>query len=199
MLEGLIRKAGGEPVVLPIARDTMSDTRRAFADGLSGCDLVVSAGGVSVGDHDLGGLVIDELGTEETHFWKVLMKPGKPLAFAVSETGKPIIGLPGNPVSSFVGFHLFVAPVIAMAQGVPRAQAIPRRIMGVAEEGFRSTPKRQHFVLGTVTWGERPTFVASPHQSSGNLRLLRGPNAMADVPVGTDAVAAGDPLTIVLL
>jgi molybdopterin molybdotransferase len=200
MLEALVREAGGEPVVLPIARDTMSDTRRAFSDALAGCDLVVSAGGVSVGDHDRVGIVIEELGTEQTYFWKVLMKPGKPLAFALSEQRKPIIGLPGNPVSSFVGFHLFVAPAIAIAQSIEPVRAAPRRVRGVAAHAFGSTPKRQHFVAGTVDWsGDVPSFSAFTHQSSGNLGLLRSPTALADVAVGKSLVASGEEIELVIL
>ncbi len=200
MLEQLVNQAGGEPVVLPIARDTMNDTRRAFADALATCDMVVSAGGVSVGDHDCVGLVIQELGEDDSYFWKVRMKPGKPLAFARTTSGKPIIGLPGNPVSSFVGFHLFVAPAIRVACGVEASSASLPRVEAVVEETFGSTPKREHFVCGSVEWTTKgPRFKAFLHQSSGNLALLRGPTALAVVPVGTSEVSAGSKVEVVLL
>lgn len=200
MLEALVREAGADPVTLPIARDTMSDTRRAFADALATADLVISAGGVSVGDHDVVGLVIEELAEGQSHFWKVQMKPGKPLAFARSEGGTPILGLPGNPISSFVGFQLFAGPAIRMLQGVSPESARLHRVAGVSREAFGSTPRREQFVMGTHAWSKgRAHFTAFPHQSSGNLRLLRGATALGVVPVGVDRIEADEPLELVLL
>ena len=117
MLSAQIRSAGGIPCYLGIAKDTEEDLMEKFRWALE-CDLVVSSGGVSVGDYDLVKASLKKLG-QDMLFWKVAMKPGKPLAFGrIGET--PIFGLPGNPVSSFVSFEQFVRPSIRKVLGCSR-------------------------------------------------------------------------------
>ena len=102
------RSCGAIPVDCGIARDNLEDTRAAFRRAAS-CDVVISTGGVSVGDFDVVREAMSEEGAQ-MQFWKVRMKPGKPLAFGVIG-GRPAFGLPGNPVSCQVGFLQFVRPV----------------------------------------------------------------------------------------
>ena len=116
-LAGLVQEAGGVPVVLGTVADDPASLERAFAAALQ-CDLVVSTGGVSVGDADHVKAVLARLGCE-MDFWRVSMKPGKPLAFGVLD-GTPILGLPGNPVSCMVNFLQFVRPVLRTMLGDPR-------------------------------------------------------------------------------
>jgi molybdopterin molybdotransferase len=117
-LMGMVAEAGGEPIDCGVAPDDLSGTREAFQRALDVApDLLISTGGVSVGDFDVVRDAMVEVGAEMS-FWKVAVKPGKPLAFGVIG-GVPAFGLPGNPVSCAVGFLQFVRPVIRRAQGDP--------------------------------------------------------------------------------
>ena len=115
-LMGLVMEAGGEPVDCGIARDNLESTRAAF-NRAAQCDLILSTGGVSVGDFDVVKQAMMEEGAEMA-FWKIAMKPGKPLALGLI-AGTPTFGLPGNPVSAQVGFLQFVRPWIRRFLGDP--------------------------------------------------------------------------------
>jgi len=118
-LMGMVAEAGGEPIDCGVAPDDLAGTREAFQRALDVTpDLLISTGGVSVGDFDVVRDAMVDVGAEMS-FWKVAMKPGKPLAFGVIG-GVPAFGLPGNPVSCAVGFLQFVRPVIRRAQGDAR-------------------------------------------------------------------------------
>ncbi len=107
--------AGGEPLQLPIARDTERELMARLDEGLQwGAELFLTSGGVSVGDYDVVKKVLMQRGQME--FWRVKMKPGKPVAFGVID-GVPLLGLPGNPVSAMVGFELFGRPALLKMQG----------------------------------------------------------------------------------
>jgi molybdopterin molybdotransferase len=116
-LASLVRDAGAQPMVLGIARDNPDALRAIFRAALA-ADVIISSGGVSVGDYDLVKDVLRELGAE-MKFWKVNMRPGQPLAFGVIQ-GKPTFGLPGNPVSCMISFEQFVRPSIRKASGHTR-------------------------------------------------------------------------------
>ncbi|MEO8379081.1 MAG: gephyrin-like molybdotransferase Glp, partial [Acidobacteriota bacterium] len=121
-LEALVREAGGIPRTLGIVRDTREATMAAFETALTS-DLVLSSGGVSVGAYDFVKEALEALGAE-TRFWRVAMKPGKPVV--LSRRGPTVIfGLPGNPGSCFVSFHLFVAPAIRKMLGQERGWLPP--------------------------------------------------------------------------
>ncbi len=113
-LASLVKDAGAQPMVLGIARDNPESLRAIFRAALT-ADMIISSGGVSVGDYDLVKDILRELGAE-MKFWKVNMRPGQPLAFGVIQ-GKPTFGLPGNPVSCMISFEQFVRPAIRKASG----------------------------------------------------------------------------------
>jgi len=115
-IAGLIHQAGGIPIDCGIAADDLEETHRAFMKAAD-CDVIISTGGVSVGDFDLVRQAMQDLGAD-MQFWKVKIKPGKPLAFGIIQ-GTPTFGLPGNPVSCQVGFLQFVRPWIRMVLGDP--------------------------------------------------------------------------------
>ncbi len=115
ILESQVRSAGARPERLPLVRDDPGVTRAAIARGLEG-DVLLTSGGVSVGAYDYVRASELELGVEEV-FWRVAVRPGKPLAFGV-RGATLVFGLPGNPVSSLVGFELFVRPALLALQGV---------------------------------------------------------------------------------
>lgn len=116
MLAALVKETCGVDAVCVHAGDEEGALRGVLSDALSGADAVIVSGGVSVGDHDLVKPVLASLGVE-TGFWKVRVKPGKPLLFGTQQGGARVFGLPGNPVSSFVTFQLFVRPALLRMMG----------------------------------------------------------------------------------
>lgn len=116
-LAAAVREAGGQPVPLAIARDTLDDTRAALAEAARH-DAVLSTGGVSVGDFDFVKAAMDEIGIERL-FWRVAQKPGKPLTYGLLR-GRPYFGLPGNPVSATVCFYLYTWPALRRLAGYPK-------------------------------------------------------------------------------
>jgi molybdopterin molybdotransferase len=199
MVESLVRQAGGDPTVLPIVPDDEDATREAIRGLDATVDIAVTIGGVSVGDYDFVREVLDEE-TGGMSFWKVRMKPGKPLAFGMLAAGTPVIGLPGNPVSSFVGFHQFVRPALAVLQGAGAEDALLTRIRARAATDIRSTPRRRQYLLGNLlTTGEELCFEPHPSQSSGNVLSTCGADAFGLVDEGVDHIDAGEWMDVEIL
>jgi molybdenum cofactor synthesis domain-containing protein len=112
-----LRQSGFSPVDLGIAGDTPAQISEAFQRGLVSCDAIVSTGGVSVGDADFVKTVVNELCEGNARSMQVAIKPGKPFTFGVTASGTPIFALAGNPVSTLVGFELFVRPALRLLAG----------------------------------------------------------------------------------
>ena len=144
-LLALVRRSGGEPVNLGIARDTPESLREHLRRAFD-CDLLITTAGISVGEHDYVRSVLDELGAEQ-RFWRLRMRPGAPVGFGLVRD-IPWIGLPGNPVSTMVTFELFARPVIRVMCG----HALPfRRARAVrAAEPIALKPRLQHFLRAVV-------------------------------------------------
>ena len=142
-LHALLRQLGAEPRLLPIGRDTVKSMIQAL-DLATGADLVVTVGGASVGDHDIVGRMAANLGLERA-FYKVAMRPGKPL-MAGRYRGAPMIGLPGNPVSAMVCGHVFVAPVVRAMLGLAAEPA--SRMRGVLSHDIGVNGPREHYMRG---------------------------------------------------
>lgn len=141
-----ILRAGGIPTYLGIAADTREDLHAKLAAARS-CDMIVSTGGVSVGDADFVKQVLQELGGE-MQFWRVAQRPGYPLAFGmIGRT--PAFGLPGNPVSTMVSFEQYVQPAILRMQG--RTQLYPPVVQAILEDDVRTRPGKLYFLRGVVT------------------------------------------------
>jgi molybdopterin molybdotransferase len=195
-LEALVRRAGGEPLLLGIARDALEDVRERLARGFASCDLVISTAGVSVGEHDFLHAALDALGIARA-FWKVRMRPGSPLAFG-TVGGVPWIGLPGNPVSTMVCFELFVRPAIRKMQG---HTALHRRAIPVViDERVTTHGRLTHFLRAVVreeagAWRARLT---GP-QGSGILTSMARANALLIVPEDRNDVPAGETLAAIPL
>src|SRR5262249_14663795 len=153
-LVALVRRAGGEPVNLGIARDT-PESLREHLHRAADCDLLITSAGISVGEHDYVRSVLDELGAEQ-RFWRLRMRPGAPVGFGFVRDA-PWIGLPGNPVSTMVTFELFVRPAIRVMSGhrLPFRRAIRVR----TAEDIVLKPKLQHF-LRTIVSAESGLLVA---------------------------------------
>ncbi len=141
MLAAQVESAGGVPIVLARVRDDLDETTARLGQALSMADVVLTSGGVSVGDHDVVNAAFERLGVER-QFWKVRMKPGKPLAVGAMD-GIPVIGLPGNPVSSWVTFEIFVRPALRRMLGDPR----PYRSLIEVELGKRVRPSKDRVEL----------------------------------------------------
>lgn len=143
-LLGLIRRWGGVPVDLGIARDTLADLHRAL-DAAAGCDLLLTTGGASVGEHDLVKDAIAARG-DSLDFWKIAMRPGKPLMWGkVGAT--PLLGLPGNPVSATVCSILFLRAALAKLQG--RELALPQQSMPLAR-ALPANDERQDYLRARI-------------------------------------------------
>lgn len=141
LLAAQLASAGADVTVLPPVADDEGPTRDALARGLD-ADVLVTSGGVSVGPHDLVRGLLAELGATEV-FWRVAVKPGKPVAFAV-RGATLVFGLPGNPVSSLVGFELFVRPALRALQGA--RNAAPHWLPGRLASALRRNDQRDELV-----------------------------------------------------
>ncbi len=195
-LAALIRALGGEPIVLPVAKDT-TEAVAAVADSVHGMDMLVTTGGASVGDHDLviaglqtRGLVVD--------FWQIAMRPGKPLLFG-NLGAVPVLGLPGNPVSALVCAILFLLPSIARMSGLPAAPPpVTRAIAGAA---LRENDRRADHLRSTIATDADGRIVATPFpvQDSAMLRRLALADALILRPPHAPALPAGAEVPIIRL
>lgn len=186
-IAALVRQAGGEPHVLPIARDTEESLRAGF-DAAAGADLLVTIGGASVGDHDLVGKVAADRGLERA-FHKIAMRPGKPL-MAGRLGHMPLIGLPGNPVSAMVCGILFLQPVIAAMQGLtPSSDRRKARLaVDLPPEG-----NREHYLRATLEDGEDlPRIRPFTNQDSARLSTMAEADALLVRPAGDPGRSAGE-------
>jgi molybdopterin molybdotransferase len=183
-LAAMVEAAGGIARVLPIARDKVGSLQGVF-DLAKGADLVVTIGGASVGDHDLVGQVAEMRGMERA-FYKVAMRPGKPLMAGQLE-GSAILGLPGNPVSSIICGRIFMLPMMAAMQGLP-AKA-PERMTAILGAAICRNGPREHYMRARRS-GDR--VVVADCQDSGLLSVLADANALVVRPPNDPAKTAGD-------
>ncbi|HVE22563.1 MAG TPA: gephyrin-like molybdotransferase Glp [Acidocella sp.] len=187
MLAAFVTAAGGDPVVLPIAGDDLAAIA-AGADAARGADLLVTTGGASVGVYDLvqpglqaRGLALD--------FWKIAMRPGKPLMFGRLES-QPLLGLPGNPVSAYVCAVLFLGPAIARMSGLPAQPPETERARLTA--AMAANDRREDYVRAGLERGEHGWLVTPfPVQDSGMLSTLARADALIRRPAHQGALVAG--------
>ncbi|WP_323716948.1 molybdopterin molybdotransferase MoeA [Paracoccus aminovorans] len=186
-IAALAREAGAEPLVLPLARDTEASLRERFAQA-EGCDLIVTIGGASVGDHDLIAKVSADLGMQRS-FYKLAMRPGKPLM--AGRMGKAaMLGLPGNPVSAMVCAKLFMQPLIRAMQGLPPGPQLARAVLArdLPPEG-----DRQHYLRARLAPGEGlPRIDPFTDQDSARLWVLAEADALLMRPAHDPARRAGE-------
>jgi molybdopterin molybdotransferase len=190
MLEAQLRAAGADVERLPTVEDDPDAHRRALERALE-ADLVVTTGGVSVGPHDLVRRVEAELGVEEV-FWRVAVKPGKPISFGVRGTTL-VFGLPGNPVSSLVGFELFVRPAVAALQGA--AEPGPTYETGLLGSSLRRNAARDELVRARRAGGpDGTTLHPVSGQESHMIVRAAAADALVLVPRGEGELGAGEPV-----
>ncbi len=185
-----LRSAGAEAERLDSVADDDEAHRAAIARGLE-ADVLVSSGGVSVGPHDLVRRIEAELGVEEV-FWRVAMKPGKPVAFGVR--GRTLVfGLPGNPVSALVGFELFVRPAVHALLGLRPPG--PRWLPGTLARDLRRIPDRDQVVRARFAGGERSVALEPlSGQESHMIARAAAAEALVLVPRGDGVLEAGTPV-----
>jgi molybdopterin molybdotransferase len=194
-LIALVAELGAIPLDLGLVGDDRGRLRALAERGLTEADALVTSGGVSVGDYDLTKQILAELGPIASY--RVAMKPGMPQAFGVA-AGKPVFGLPGNPVSSLVVFDQFVRPALRKMAG--HTHLVRARVAAVADEAVRKAPGKVHFVRAVVV-NRAGALHARPTgpQGSGILRSLVQANALIVLDQETTRVAAGDPVAVELL
>ena len=186
-LAALIESAGAEPVRLGVAKDNFESVRALFERAVYlRVDLILSSAGVSVGAFDYVKDVIEADGKMD--FWRVNMRPGKPLAFG-NYKEVPIIGLPGNPVSAFVGFEVFVRPVLARLAGQSGGMRPGVRVR--SEEEILSDGRESYLRAEVREVDGVLTARLTGHQGSGNLYSLVQANALLIIPAGVKCVPAG--------
>ncbi|HUS66080.1 MAG TPA: gephyrin-like molybdotransferase Glp, partial [Kofleriaceae bacterium] len=196
-MAALVRAAGGVPRVAPIVRDDPAVLRAAIEQART-ADLIVSTGGVSVGEHDHVKAVLAALGAELS-LWRVNMKPGKPVAVArLGET--PYYGLPGNPVSAMVAFLLFVRPAIRTALGCAQPFDLPRAT-AVLDAPLKSRGDRRSYLRARASFDGAGTLRALPmgRQGSHILTSMVGANALIVLDPGAHELPAGSAVTVVLI
>ena len=196
MLLAQSERAGATPRYLGIARDTVDSLRALIAVGLERADVLILSGGVSAGKFDLVPGVLQELGVV-SHFHKVTMKPGKPLFFGMRQD-KLVFGLPGNPVSSFVCFELFVRPALRKLSG--HADPEPRRTQLPVVGELHTENDRPTFWPARVELGEAGFRVRPlPWSGAADLRALHTANALLEIPPGEQRFQTGQLATVILL
>ncbi|PTL85270.1 gephyrin-like molybdotransferase Glp [Vitiosangium sp. GDMCC 1.1324] len=183
-----VLRAGGVPSVLGIARDTLEDVYQHL-EAAEGYDLVLTSAGMSVGEHDFVREALAKLGVEQD-FWRVAIKPGKPLA--VGRKGRTVyVGLPGNPTSSLVTFELFVRPTLRRMLG--HADVEPPRVSGRLAGELKKPEGLAHYVRVTTAWQDGELW-ARPlsTQTSGALRSAASATHLLHFPRSSSRLTTGD-------
>jgi molybdopterin molybdotransferase len=187
-----VRRAGGLPTLLGLAPDRLEEVKALFARGLE-FDVLITSAGASVGERDFAKEALEAIGVQ-MDFWKVAMKPGKPLA--VGHRGATrVFGLPGNPTSSLVSFELFVRPALRALQGLPSA---PAELGGKIAVALKKAPGLRHFVRATVALRDGELW-ATPlsTQSSGALSSAASATHLISVPPEVTVLSPGDAITLI--
>lgn len=193
-LAAQVLRYGGVPVRLGIAPDRTDEVRARLQEGKS-CDLVLTSGGVSMGDYDVVKQVVADEG--ELHFWLVDVRPGKPLIFG-HVRGVPILGLPGNPVSSMVSFELFARPALLKMQGNFRLRK--PELEATAEHAISNRSGRENYLRGIAAQANgRWTARLTGEQGSGILTSMSRANCLVVVPARVTHIAAGEAVRCLML
>ncbi len=196
MLQALFEEWGAQVIDLGIARDSAASLQDLVQDRTD-FDMLVTIGGASVGDYDLVQSALGVAGLE-VDFWKIAMRPGKPLIFG-RLGGKPMIGLPGNPVSAFVCATLFALPAIDAFQGANDIG--PRQSLAVLDGDLPENGARQAYLRASLSAGDDGALRVShlPNQDSAALSSLATADAFIIRAVDAAAVSAGESVPVLLL
>ncbi|MDF4742010.1 bifunctional molybdopterin-guanine dinucleotide biosynthesis adaptor protein MobB/molybdopterin molybdotransferase MoeA [Vibrio parahaemolyticus] len=193
---GMLEKLGCEILDFGILEDNEQLMIEELENASAQADVVMTSGGVSVGDADYIKLALDKLG--QIDFWRINMRPGRPLAFG-QINNKPFFGLPGNPVAVMVSFINFVEPALRKMQGEQGWK--PLKVNAIATENLRSRQGRTEFSRGIYELDDtgRLTVRTTGKQGSGILRSMSEANCLIEISPAIDTVKAGESVTIIPL
>jgi len=202
-IASLVRQTGAIAIPMGIVPDRKSELAQAIKDSIDTADIVISSGGVSVGDYDYVETLLAEMGAE-IHIRSVAIKPGKPLTVATWQQDLPApklyFGVPGNPVSAMVSFWRFIAGSIAKLSGANQSHWYPKFITATTTQDLHAQGKRETYLWGYLRWQSgQYTFQPVDNYSSGNLISLVGTNALAVLRVNQTYVPAGESVLILHL
>lgn len=194
LLEAAVRQTGAEAHRLGVARDTVESLREKFSEAAQ-YDLILTSGGVSVGEFDLVKTIMQEQG--QINFWRINMRPGKPVAFG-RIGGVPLLGLPGNPVSTAVTFELFGRPTIRKMQGY--THLLRPQIDVIVADPIHERVSRRHYIRAHVKQ-HSDHFIAhtTGNQGSNITTSLLNANALLIVPEGGTTIPAGGTAKAIML
>jgi molybdopterin molybdotransferase len=200
-LAALVTQMGGVPQPMGIVPDEPEALKSAIAQAIASADIVLSTGGVSVGDYDYVDQILAELGAE-IHIRSVAVKPGKPLTVATfnplskGESKRPVLyfGLPGNPVSALVSCWRFVQPAMKKLSGLPQETWEPMFVQAQTRDDLRSDGRRESYLWGRLLLnaGVYEFHLAGGSHSSGNLINLAQTSGLAVVPIGQSFIPTGE-------
>ncbi|MEM8545402.1 MAG: molybdopterin-binding protein, partial [Cyanobacteria bacterium P01_H01_bin.119] len=210
-LAALVAQAGAMPLCMGIVPDDPAVLEDKIAAAIAQSDIVLSSGGVSVGDYDYVDQILQHLGAT-LHIRAVAVKPGKPLTVATVPAPKInagtdekvppklYFGLPGNPVSALVSFWRFVEPALRKRSGLSEGWS-PICVQGRSRQVLKAGGKRETYLWGQLYATEQgfEFAIASGGHSSGNLVNLGTTNALAVIPVGTTEISAGETVRIMMV
>ena len=192
LLKSLVQRAGCEPVVYPIVEDSLEATCQALSKAVEECDALVTSGGVSVGDYDFIKPAFESLGGE-IDFWRIRIKPGKPLVFGEIKS-VPVFGLPGNPGSATVTFTLFVHPALVKMGGVSEYQH--SYVQGKLTESMNNPGNRRLFLRVQLN-ADREVTMSGRNQASHALGSLAASDGLLSVLEGT-VLEQGAPVSVMM-
>jgi len=191
LLEVCVEAAGAEVTQTRQLRDDRQAIREALASAIAGSDVIVTAGGISTGEFDFMHEELEALGVEQK-FWKVAQKPGKPVYFGATASGKLVFSLPGNPVSALVGLLEYCLPALARMQGGEPAA----KFTATLDEPFPADRKRHRFLFGRLrVEAGALRCKLSPQTESHMLTALSGANCLVEAPPAAEPLPAGSIVT----
>ncbi len=196
LLASQVLESGAKPMLLGIVRDRKDDIKEKLKSA-DEADIIITSGGVSVGDYDFVKDAIQDLGSDIV-FWKIAMKPGKPLTFSMLSK-RPLFGLPGNPVSSFVSFEQFVRPAILKMSG--HTDLFRKTIRATLTEDIKKkNDGRRHFVRSTLTYINGSYSVSAlSGQGSNMLASLASANSLLIIPESETELKSGQQVEVQVL
>ncbi|GBO51648.1 molybdopterin biosynthesis protein MoeA [Pseudanabaena sp. lw0831] len=207
-LSTLIEQSGAIAIPFGTVRDHQAELESVMQQAITSADIVISTGGVSVGDYDYVEEILEKMGAD-IHVRSVAIKPGKPLTVASlapfinvnrSEDNLLYFGVPGNPVSAMMSFWRFIRGAIAKLNGANETYWYPQLIKAIAIEDLHSQGRRETYLWGTLTYQKgSPIFQPVKNYSSGNLISAIGTNALAVMRINQTYVPAGDEAIIMLI
>ncbi len=188
-LYGMLTRAGCELLDMGVIRDTPEAIEKAFAEASEAADVIITSGGVSVGEADYVKQILDRLG--EVLFWKIAMKPGRPMAYG-KIGGAHFFGLPGNPVAVMVTFYQFVRDALAVLQGQTTIKPLPT-MKARCTAPIKKAPGRTEFQRGILSRGEDGEWTVKPtgDQGSGILSSMSQAHCFIVLPTETGRLDAG--------